>query len=475
MNALPYQAEWVNGRPPAGLPMPPATSTNPAPALPSPVPATTRSALPNPFMPVKQPPKHGLLGSAVDGFMRGFDPAGRKARIDEGKAADQESRQKEIATLQGIRKMPVEQRMQLLPQISQAMGGQQIPESAMSDAELDAALALRMGEAGMVEQPMTAFQQESLAIEREKLKAPGHPVEWKTETAGDGSMYQVNPVTGETRPLNIKGKVEGAGGFTLGEKQVRYDADGNVIARGPSPPPADPNAPPDPESIRLEREFAKDWKSVDNNFKDIDGQYKRMQTLATRQDAAGDLALIVSFTKMLDPGSVAREGEVKLTQSAASLVDQALIWADRLKKGNTLLPPDLRKAYLDAAGQMHGIYSDSYQRLAQNYQQTAQSYGFDPQRVMMGYDAPGGEAAGGPDLDRLFASAPKMVQDWLGGMGEMFQRPGQAQSASRAAQASSIPPEAAAELRANPTEDEMIQFDEVFGAGAAAEVLNGAR
>ena len=136
-----------------------------------PAPKANGLAPANPPMAPKPKMQNGLLGSTLDAFQRGLDPAGRKARIEEGQATDKESMAKEIATLQGIRKLPVEQRMALLPQISQAMG-QPIPESTMSDAELDAALAIRMGEAGMVEEPMTAYQQAQLAAQEAERGKP---------------------------------------------------------------------------------------------------------------------------------------------------------------------------------------------------------------------------------------------------------------------------------------------------------------
>jgi hypothetical protein len=145
------------------------------------------------------------------------------------------------------------------------------------------------------------------------------------------------------------------------------------------------NGAPSEDMIQLEREFAKDWKSVQGNFSDIQNQWGRMQSMASRGDAAGDLALVVSFTKMLDPGSVAREGEVALTQKAASLYDQMQNLLPRLEKGDTLLPPETRKALLEAAGQMYNVYNDTFQRLAGDYKSTAEQYRMAPERVMMGY------------------------------------------------------------------------------------------
>jgi hypothetical protein len=115
----------------------------------------------------------------------------------------------------------------------------------------------------------------------------------------------------------------------------------------------------------------------------------RIETMANRKDSVGDLALVVSFTKMLDPGSVAREGEVALTQSAAGILPTAQNMARTWVEGKTLLPPNVRAQLLSAAREMYGVYDGSYKRLAGDYQRTAQEYGYSSDRVMMGYQDDG--------------------------------------------------------------------------------------
>jgi hypothetical protein len=143
----------------------------------------------------------------------------------------------------------------------------------------------------------------------------------------------------------------------------------------------------DPKIIALEMTQSSKWMPIQNNFQDIQASFNRINTLAGNKNSASDLGLIVSFTKMLDPGSVAREGEVALTQSAASALDQAAMWAPRLAGGKTLLPDNVRKMYVDAARDMYGAYEKTYQRLARDTQKRATEYGLSPDRIMLGYEA----------------------------------------------------------------------------------------
>ncbi|MEY2759939.1 MAG: hypothetical protein RIR33_3717 [Pseudomonadota bacterium] len=214
--------------------------------------------------------------------------------------------------------------------------------------------------------------------------------------------------------------------------------------------PADPKrsgVDVDPKIIALETTLSSKWMPIQNNFQDIANQFGRINTLAKNKNSASDLGLIVSFTKMLDPGSVAREGEVALTQSAQSLYEQAAMWAPRLAGGKTLLPDSVRKMYVDAARDMFGQYEKTYQRLAQSTQKRAADYGLSPDRIMLGYEAP---APAGKT-----ASTPAM------------------QMGIRAYAAhSGLPAEAITEFLSNPaTPQEIAEFNEAFGEGAAEAIL----
>lgn len=55
------------------------------------------------------------------------------------------------------------------------------------------------------------------------------------------------------------------------------------------------------------------------DFRTIEGAYSRVQASATDPSAAGDLALIFNYMKVLDPGSTVREGEFATAQNAGGV------------------------------------------------------------------------------------------------------------------------------------------------------------
>lgn len=145
----------------------------------------TRSAaaMPSPQMSPPPQPKNALLqslGTAIDGFRRGFDPQGWQQSRDDAKAKQLDQATQTLALMQQQRALPEQQRAtwwkQNAPVISQIVGQDvsQMPidPSKFTDQALDgqiAALSARLGQGPQVPEPMTAYQQEQIKLEREKL------------------------------------------------------------------------------------------------------------------------------------------------------------------------------------------------------------------------------------------------------------------------------------------------------------------
>jgi hypothetical protein len=215
--------------------------------------------------------------------------------------------------------------------------------------------------------------------------------------------------------------------------------------------PADPmrsGIDVDPKIIALETAQSSKWMPIQKDFGDIKSQYGRIEALSKRKDSAGDLGLVVSFTKMLDPGSVARESEVEMTQSAAGALQQAAMWGPRLADGKTKLPDDVRQMFVSAANDMYGVYEGAYDNLALDMQTRATNYGLNPERIMVGYEpkAP---------------VKPKVAQNSAMQMGIRAY-----------AKQSNLPAEAITEFLSNPaTPKEVAEFNAQFGTGQAEAIL----
>lgn len=123
------------------------------------------------------------------------------------------------------------------------------------------------------------------------------------------------------------------------------------------------------EEARLRGEYTKrteDLVSAERN-------YEIIQTSAADNSGAGDIALVTSFMKMLDPGSVVRETEFATAANAGGLLARLRTIATKIEDGQFLSEQQrtdfqrLAEKYLQAARDQEGPVRESYQAIIDNY------------------------------------------------------------------------------------------------------------
>ena len=98
-----------------------------APTAPAPDPAAPRAmpnalSAPNAYMGAPKKPQNEMLGAAVRGFQRGFDPAGFEQQRAQGKADGLEKQKQTLALMQQQRQLPEAQRTQWWQQNAGTIG-----------------------------------------------------------------------------------------------------------------------------------------------------------------------------------------------------------------------------------------------------------------------------------------------------------------------------------------------------------------
>jgi len=78
------------------------------------------------------------------------------------------------------------------------------------------------------------------------------------------------------------------------------------------------------EMFDAERELSKEFKDQTKEYVKVRDAYARLLTVNVQPSAAGDLATIFAFMKMLDPGSTVREGEFANAETSTSA--HQLMW-----------------------------------------------------------------------------------------------------------------------------------------------------
>jgi len=98
------------------------------------------------------------------------------------------------------------------------------------------------------------------------------------------------------------------------------------------------------QATKIRTEITK--ASVD--FDKIIGAFDRINAAAKDPSAAGDLALVFNFMKMLDPGSTVREGEFATAAKAAGLGERFIQLAEKVDSGE-ILSKNQRKDFTNQA------------------------------------------------------------------------------------------------------------------------------
>ena len=117
------------------------------------------------------------------------------------------------------------------------------------------------------------------------------------------------------------------------------------------------------------------------NFSDITEAYTRIIKSAKDPSAAGDLALIFNYMKVLDPASVVRESEFAAAAKAGGLGPRIQAAVEQIERG-TRLAPEQRADFVNRATQIYQGTEEQARPIYQTYEEIAIARGFDPKKAL---------------------------------------------------------------------------------------------
>jgi hypothetical protein len=92
----------------------------------------------------------------------------------------------------------------------------------------------------------------------------------------------------------------------------------------------------------------KEWTGLTKDYREIGNMWAKIRDAGSNPTAANDLAMIFGYMKILDPGSVVREGEFANAQNTAGVPGRIRAAYNNVLKGERLTP-EQRQEFLQSA------------------------------------------------------------------------------------------------------------------------------
>lgn len=223
--------------------------------------------------------------------------------------------------------------------------------------------ALRLQNAIGIAQNNTTLEQNAAKAKFDYLSKKDTPTEI------GGALVKLNPTTGKYE--TVYSAPEKQEGFTLGEGQVRYDAQGNAVATGPTKPNTGLG------NLNLTPQQATQFNSIVDKFNKspLIAAADRTIVLKNTIDQINkdpnngplQLNLVYSYIQALDTyQSAVREGELGLVNSIDSKVGKLQNYVQQIQNGQ-IVRPEVAKEIATAAKQLVDTISEGAKAKAKSY------------------------------------------------------------------------------------------------------------
>jgi hypothetical protein len=158
-----------------------------------------------------------------------------------------------------------------------------------------------------------------------------------------------------------------------------------------------------------------EYVTQSKDFVSVQSAYSTITALGKSPSAAGDIGLLTSFMRMVDPGSTVREGELATAENAGGVPDNVRSRYNNLLRGERL-SEDQRKDFIGQAKNMFDARKGGQKKLRGTYKDLATRSKVDPLDVIGAEEeeaqeapAPAGPTATGPNDERIMLQNGKWV------------------------------------------------------------------
>lgn len=149
---------------------------------------------------------------------------------------------------------------------------------------------------------------------------------------------------------------------------------------GYTPTPTGGGVAADDDSFKNEKDLRSEVININKGFRDISSNFQRVEKSIQNPSPAGDIALVFSYMKMLDPTSVVREGEAASAQNAGGVPARIRAQYNDLI-GDGKFTDSQRNDFYSVARKFYDQSAEQYQQDYNYYQGIAENYGLNPENI----------------------------------------------------------------------------------------------
>ena len=142
--------------------------------------------------------------------------------------------------------------------------------------------------------------------------------------------------------------------------------------------------------------LGKRFFSESKDFQTINDSIGRLVSGSEADNAAGDLAIVFSYMKMLDPGSVVRESEYATAENARGVPEGMRNIYNKLLTGERL-SPEQRDRFVGLGRDLYGKQRSQHDARIDYYKDLSGKYGIDPAHVIQDFTGPTDKLLSGYD------------------------------------------------------------------------------
>jgi len=150
--------------------------------------------------------------------------------------------------------------------------------------------------------------------------------------------------------------------------------------------------PAKPEDLsKIKRDQTKNLQGLFTNnaivkdFNMASTQFSKLTSSAKQESAAGDMSMIFTYMKILDPTSVVREGEQATAASAGGVPDRVWNAYNKTVSGEKLTPTQ-REDFVSTASKLYNSNIKQFDAFKGSFGSSIQEYGLDSSQVFLSGD-----------------------------------------------------------------------------------------